>query len=227
MDQRNVIVAILISLAILLGFQFFYEMPRLRQQEALQQQQSASQQQAAPPAGVAPPPVAGGTAPGTVKAREQALAEGARLRIDSARVTGSLALDGARLDDLILDDYKVTTARSSPNIVLLTPRGAADAYYAEFGWLPADGSVPVPGPDTPWQTGGDRLSPDQPVDAHLGQWPGAGLRAHHRAGPRLPVHRHRPGPQRRRRARSPSIPMPASCAPARPRPWVSTSCMRG
>ena len=163
MDQRNVIVAILISLAILLGFQFFYEMPRLRQQEALQQQQSESQQQAAPPAGVAPPPVTGGTAPGSVKAREQALAAGARLRIDSARVTGSLALEGARLDDLILDDYKVTTARSSPNIVLLTPRGAADAYYAEFGWLPADGSVPVPGPETPWRAGNDRLSPDQPA----------------------------------------------------------------
>ena len=38
-DQRNLIVAIVFSVAIILGFQYFYELPRLRQ--AQEQQQAA------------------------------------------------------------------------------------------------------------------------------------------------------------------------------------------
>ena len=59
MDQKNLVVAIVLSLVILLGFQYFYELPRMRAQQQAQQAQQALQavqpQPTAPPAGSSTP----------------------------------------------------------------------------------------------------------------------------------------------------------------------------
>ena len=49
--------------------------------------------------------------------------------------------------------------------MLLSPSGAPDAYYAEFGWVPASGATQqLPGPDTVWkQEGSGALRVDHPV----------------------------------------------------------------
>jgi YidC/Oxa1 family membrane protein insertase len=179
MDQKNMILAIVLSIAIILGFYYFFELPRIKaQQEALEaaraRQTEQQQQQGAAAPAQAPAP--GATAPAaTAPNRAQALAAAPRLRIDSARVTGSIALTGARIDDLVLDDYEVTTAPGSPKIELLNPVGGAGAYFAEFGWVPAQGaSVPVPQRDTLWQSSGQTLTPDHPVTLTWDN--GAGLR---------------------------------------------------
>ncbi|MDF2765864.1 MAG: yidC [Rhodospirillales bacterium] len=175
MDQKNMILAIVLSIAIILGFYYFFELPRIRaQQEALEAQraQQTEQQQAAP----AQAPTTGAAVPAvTLPTRSEALASTRRVRIDSARLTGSIALAGARIDDLTLDDYEVTTKPDSPKIELLNPVGGKEAYFAEFGWFPAQGaSIPVPQRDTPWQASSPTLTPDQPVTLSWDN--GAGLR---------------------------------------------------
>ena len=49
--------------------------------------------------------------------------------------------------------------------MLLSPSGAPQAFYAEFGWVAAPGtSEPVPGPDTVWkQDGSGALDINHPV----------------------------------------------------------------
>jgi YidC/Oxa1 family membrane protein insertase len=177
MDQRNMILAIVLSIAIILGFYYFFELPRIRaQQEALEAQraQQAEQQQAAPAQAPAAPAGAE-TSPAASLTRSQALAASQRVRIDSARLTGSVSLVGARIDDLVLDDYKVTTKPGSANIELLNPAGGKEAYFAEFGWTPPEGDpTPVPQRDTVWQSSGQTLTPDQPVTLWWDN--GAGLR---------------------------------------------------
>ncbi len=167
------IVAIVLSIAIILGFYYFFELPRIRaQQEAME---AVRAQQTEQQGTVAETPTAGATvsAP-ALPTRAEALAATSRIRIDSPRVTGSIALAGARIDDLVLDDYKVTTAPGSPKIELLSPVGGKEAYYSEFGWLAADPSIKVPGPDAVWQTSSDTLAPDRPVTLTWDN--GAGLR---------------------------------------------------
>ena len=167
MDQRNIIIAAVISIAIIFGFQFFYEMPRMKeQQEALEQQQAA---QTAQTPGQTAPDVTSGTAPALPEAtapavldRAAVIAEGGRVKIDSPRLAGSIALKGARIDDLVLKGYRLTVEKNSPNIVLLSPAGTKDAYYAGFGWLAGQG-IATPGPDTVWQADGGTLSPQSPV----------------------------------------------------------------
>ena len=101
------------------------------------------------------------TTPAAVRDRGLVLAESPRVLIDTPRLKGSINLKGARIDDLVLPTYKETIAKDSPPIRLLSPAGAADAYFAGFGWS-GDG-VAVPGPDTLWTATGTRLAPNSPV----------------------------------------------------------------
>ncbi len=61
--------------------------------------------------------------------------------------------------------YRETVDPNSPPIVLFSPSGAPDAYYAEFGWVPTAGTTQkLPGPDTVWkEEGGGALTVDHPI----------------------------------------------------------------
>ena len=67
--------------------------------------------------------------------RDEALASGPRVVIDTPSIKGSINLKGARIDDVVLKKYRETVNPSSPNVVLLSPSGAPNAYYAEHGWV--------------------------------------------------------------------------------------------
>ncbi len=159
-NNRNFILAIVLSLVVLLGWQFFIagpEIERARQQQEIAQQQAAGGTGQAPTADTAAPAQpASGTLPGavatqqTAETRDQALAQSQRVPIATARVSGSVNLTGGRIDDLRLNDYHETVEPTSPTIVLLSPIGGPDAYFAEFGWIGPAEAGPLPGPTTVW-----------------------------------------------------------------------------
>ncbi len=152
MDNRNVVIAIVLSIVVLFGWQYFVAAPQLDQARIEAEQRAAVDAGAVPvqvPAGPAIIPAAPGTPSAaavsstTVLMREEALALApGRVAIQTPRVSGSINLRGARLDDLRLDDYRVTLEADSPNVILLSPENASDAFYAEFGWIGDAGSVP-------------------------------------------------------------------------------------
>ena len=81
--------------------------------------------------------------------RDNVIATSPRVPIQTTRLQGTIALNGGRIDDLSLTQYRQTVDPNSPVIVLFSPSGAPDAYYAEFGWVPASGTTTaMPGPDT-------------------------------------------------------------------------------
>jgi YidC/Oxa1 family membrane protein insertase len=177
-DQKNLLLALVLTGIVLIAWQYLFAVPQIEKQKQIAQQQQQQQQtqgqQPAPAAQPgAPPQAAPGTvpqAPGLPSAaptltREAALAASPRIRIDTPRLSGSLALMGGRIDDLALVQYRETVNPSSPPIVLLAPSGSPQPFYAEFGWTGAAGtSVKLPGPDTMWrQDGSDALSVDHPV----------------------------------------------------------------
>ena len=109
----------------------------------------------------------GAAAPSVANAasRETVVAASPRIAIQTPRLHGSVDLKGGRIDDLSLEQYRETVDPNSPAIVLLSPSGAPDAFYAEFGWVPASGTTAaMPGPDTVWkQEGSGALGIDHPV----------------------------------------------------------------
>jgi YidC/Oxa1 family membrane protein insertase len=175
-DQKNTILAIVLSAIVLIGWQYFIGIPQMerqRQEVLLKQQQAQRAQppQAAPspaaPAGVAPRPPgqADVTTPAEQKSREAALGASERIPIETPSVKGSIALKGGRLDDISLSRYHETVDPNSPAIVLLSPSGSPHPFYAEFGWIgDAGANVKAPGPDTVWQREGTgSLTPGQPI----------------------------------------------------------------
>src|SRR5690606_10786712 len=148
-DQKNLIFAIAISIAILLGFQFFVQKP---QQEAVRQAQQQAEQ-AAKPSGDAAPPGAPDAQPagapgaaagaGQLLQRDAALARAPRVPIDSRRLKGSVSLRGGRIDDLTMKDYRETVRPDSPLIDLLSPSDTARPYFVQSGWIPGTDSREV------------------------------------------------------------------------------------
>jgi len=171
MDNRNLLLAVVLSLAILLGFELIADQLGLRQPVEPEQQttQQQSAQQAGSEGGPGPatgdlPSIPGGPEPAADQAgqqvsRDQALAAGGRVEIDTPSLSGSISLVGGRLDDLVLKRYHRSIDPASPQIVLLSPPSAPQAYYAGFGWSATGTAVAVPTPETVWQADGDVLAP--------------------------------------------------------------------
>jgi len=172
-ENRNLILAIVLSAAVLFGWQYFVAAPQMDAQKAAPGQVTKSEKAPgveAPgvgvPGGAPPAPHAIGPAASTTLSRAQALAKGGpRVMIDTPAVDGSLSLTGARFDDLRLKHYRETVDPKSPEIVLLSPDATAHPYYTVFGWVAAPGaSVKVPGATTLWTlAGGNTLTPASPV----------------------------------------------------------------
>lgn len=151
MDNNNLIVAIVLSVLILFGFQYVYVKPH---QEAIKQHVLAEQERKLEPQKAE-------TAPATMRPRDEVLRDSPRLPILTDRLAGSINLKGARIDDLRLAQYHETVDKGSNGITLLSPSGS-DAphrpYYAEIGWLAAEQGVVVPMADTLWQKVGSNQS---------------------------------------------------------------------
>ncbi|MEM7443664.1 MAG: membrane protein insertase YidC [Pseudomonadota bacterium] len=172
-NQRNLIIAVVLSIVILLGFQFFIEGPRqVSQVEMNEATELAVDESGGTVTGLPPnAQIQPSTDPAVIAQemlsqsvdRADALTTVPRVTIDTARVHGSLSLVGARLDDLTLADYRETVDPDSPEVTLLSPPNAPSPYYADFGWAPVDTTVPVPGGDTEWTADVDTLTIDQPV----------------------------------------------------------------
>lgn len=171
-NNRNFIIAMVLSVVVLVGWQFFVINPRVDQQQAQVTAPEGSLQTPTVPAG-APQDTAflpagaesvplPGDAPDPAT-QNAAAVEAPRLPIDTPQLTGSINLQGARLDDLSLKGYRETVDDDSPMIVLLSPEASADGYFAEFGYS-GQNVGDLPGPATRWEAAeGQTLTPQTPV----------------------------------------------------------------
>jgi YidC/Oxa1 family membrane protein insertase len=169
-ENRNTILAVILSGLVLIAWQYFYNIPTMEKQRAAQQIEQA-QKQAANPATPTPsqPPVPGGTAAPAanvpVQSRPTVIAAGPRVNIETPSIKGSIALTGARIDDVALVKYRETVDPKSPAIELFSPSGTKEPFYAEFGFVPSAGSTTkMPDKATVWkQEGANALTPTTPV----------------------------------------------------------------
>jgi YidC/Oxa1 family membrane protein insertase len=174
-NNRNFILAIVLSIGVLFAWQYYF-VPKHPQQQA--EKPAAEQQQHQVEPGATQPGAAGEAAPGAggtlpqpgitqapLQSREEALAAGPRVAIDTPSLKGSINLKGGRIDDLVLEKYRETVAKGSPNVVLLSPAGTPQAYYTEQGFVAETGKdLSVPGADTLWKAESPGpLTPRSPV----------------------------------------------------------------
>ncbi len=178
-DSKNLILAIVLAVAIIFGFQMFF-MPEPPPKGTGGTTQSGGKGAPTTPGGT-PPGTAPGTAPGTTPGtapgapgttpgtaptgatREAALKKSRRVRIETPDVTGSIALTGGLIDDITLKNYKVKID-GTERVHLLQPPGAPKAYYVDFGWQNIQGgTVKTPTSTTVWTADNEVLTPEKPV----------------------------------------------------------------
>ena len=164
-DNRNMILAVVLSALVILGWTFVADrfLPKAPATQAAATQPAVpglATQPANPVAvaadGVVVPAVGGA---GQLRDRAVVLAETPRIVIATPRLSGSINLKGARVDDLVLKGYKETIQPGSPDVRLFAPSGAQAAYFAQFGWSGTD----APPADAVWTASGQRLTPATPV----------------------------------------------------------------
>ena len=165
-NSRNMILAIALSALVLIGWSLVAEQVAPTAPEPSAEFVDGEQV-------VLPNPEAGPAAdsPAAPRALADVLSESQsnRVAIETPRVEGSVNLRGARIDDLVLLDYRETIEEDSPPIRLLSPEGVEGSQYAHFGWASDD--IETPDGDTVWQASGESLTPGNPVTL---QWRNGG-----------------------------------------------------
>jgi YidC/Oxa1 family membrane protein insertase len=161
MENRNVIIAVILSTAILIGWSMYFENPDEAQRKRLEIQGKTETQ-----TNIQKPetPQTGKTNPTKGISRNDALKESDRVFIENSNLSGSISLRGALIDDIILKNYRETLDKSSKPIVVLSPKKSEDGYFVESGWATTKSDVKVPDNNSVWQIReGKKLTPASPV----------------------------------------------------------------
>ena len=95
-----------------------------------------------------------------------------RVYIKTPTLHGSINLQGAVFDDLTLINYKQTIKKDSPEVVLLSPDQTIDKFLVNFGFKPyleiasinaPENDIGFPDQNTLWKADGNILTPTTPI----------------------------------------------------------------
>ena len=161
MENRNVIIAVILSTAILIGWSMYFENPDEAQRKRLEIQGKTETQ-----TNIQKPETPQTTKANPTKAisRGEALKEGDRVSIENSNLAGSISLRGAIIDDIVLKNYRETLDKNSKPIVVLSPKKSDEGYFVESGWASTKSDIKVPDNNSIWQIrDGKKLTPSSPV----------------------------------------------------------------
>ena len=153
-DNRNMILAIVLSALVLVGWSILAESWFPVAQPQTQKVEDGKVKPMPAPAGSA-------AAPQALRSRAVVIASTPRVRFQTPALSGSINLKGARIDDVVMLRQRATVDNKSSPVPLLSPQGARAASFVGFGWN-GDG-IALPGPDTVWQATSNVLAPGKPV----------------------------------------------------------------
>ena len=161
MENKNVLLAVILSTAILIGWSFYFENPEeVQRKRAEIQGKTETQTSAQKPEA----PQSSKINPAKSISRNEALKESDRVLIENKNLSGSISLRGALIDDIILKNYRETLDANSKPIVLLSPKKYEQGYFVESGWATTKSDVKVPDNNSLWQIKeGKKLTTNSPI----------------------------------------------------------------
>ena len=157
-EQKNLFLAIGISIAIIVAFQFLFP-----QQTQIKDTVSESDEQIQPATSIDDDNIINVE---VTKSKEEIINFSKRVIINTPSLSGSINLKGAILDDLILLKYNEKLNDNSKKITLFSPDGTANPYYFELGWKQLSNEtakIDLPNLETQWTSSGSNLSENNPI----------------------------------------------------------------
>ena len=150
-NQKNLFLAIIISMAIIFGFQLLVPQPeRAPVTEDTNTQDSVSLDIQSATSAI-------------LLDRDQVLEETIRVKFDNSKIKGSINLEGGIIDDLVLEEYRETLDPTSDFITYLNPLGSQDAYYLDTGWVSPDSAIELPNNKSIWKADKSSIGMNDPV----------------------------------------------------------------
>ena len=155
-DNRNLVLAIVCSALLVIGYQIFYELPK---QQALEEQALLEQKDLIL---TAPEQTSNNEKIAETAIQQTEIINAPRITIDTPSIEGSISLAGARIDDIVLKNYTKTLDENSSKIRFFNRIDDTKPYFAEFGWIGSE-EINLPNSTSIWNTNQSVLQPGKPV----------------------------------------------------------------
>ena len=155
-DNRNLVLAIVCSALLVIGYQIFFELPK---QQALEEQALRDQKDLNMSA---PEKTNEEKQNVETSIKDSEIIKAPRISIETPSISGSITLAGARIDDIVLKNYTKALDIESEKIRLFEKIDNQKPYFAEFGWL-GSGEMDLPNSSSIWTTKSSILEPGRPV----------------------------------------------------------------
>ena len=151
-NQKNLFLAIVISMAIIFGFQLLVPQPEkapISEEQTFEENSVELSIQ--------------NTDTQIVINRDEVISSSGRVVFDNGKIKGSINLEGGFIDDLVLEEFRETLDPTSDLIEFLNPLGSQDAYYLDTGWVSSDSTLELPNNKSIWKTDKTSMGVDDPV----------------------------------------------------------------
>lgn len=180
-NNKNLFLALFLSMAVMIGWTWLYEKPRMEKKEAqkqeLQQQLSGKQSdnKQSDSSDTTQNNSSSDKKEKVINSKERSIAlrESSSLRVlvENDNVSGSILLKGARFDDLVMTNYFNHAAstklsareKAKDRVALLSPADSKERYFVDFGFVSSVKNIDLPGTNTVWKSSSSKLTPDNPI----------------------------------------------------------------
>jgi YidC/Oxa1 family membrane protein insertase len=160
MDNKNVFVAIALSMSVLLFWGAFFETPKtsnknIETNTQLQQKENNS----ITPSGNQSPSINQIDIKKNLS-REDSINKSIRVKIENDNIIGSISLVGGLIDDISFKNYK-QKVDGKKNIEFLNPVQSENGFYVESGWASIGNNIKVPTKNSKWEIEGNKILTDK------------------------------------------------------------------
>ena len=146
-NQKNLLIAVVLSVVILVGFDFFFKPEKKQLQESSVEQNQINQNVGSDKDENIP---SINSQIETTQVDENKILE-ERISFNSKRLSGTINLIGATLDDLSLKDY-FESINKEKKINILNPVSSVSPYFLRIGWASPDKSIKLPNKNSKWKS---------------------------------------------------------------------------
>ena len=151
-NQKNLFLAIVISMAIIFGFQLLVPQP-----ERVTVSEDQTVEQSSVDLNIQ------NTNSQIIVNRNEVISSSGRVSFDNGKIKGSINLEGGIIDDLVLEEFRETLDPTSDLIEFLNPLGSQDAFYLDTGWVSSDSTLDLPNNKSIWKTDKTSMGINDPV----------------------------------------------------------------
>ena len=159
MDNKNVFIAIALSMSVLLFWGAYFQPQEQINKSSTQQLQNLNEKKTSTNI----TPNISQTIETNLITRKDSINSVERIKIENDNIIGSISLQGAIIDDVSFKKYK-QNLKDKQNVEFLNPRQSINGYFVETGWTSINNKIKVPSINSKWNiVGNNILTQTKPV----------------------------------------------------------------